>query len=310
MSRKLPVLFASALAGIIGSSQAGAALEQATPASSTPAAAHELDSPNLDEVTVTARGAELERRVAEFVSQIAAAGNGGTEGLPRWSVNQKVCPLVAGLPRQEGEFILGRISETARSAGVPLGEENCTANLYILVSSQPQELLQGMEQRNRPYTVGTYGTQYPSVFESFLKMPRAVKTWYVAVERDQYGQAMPRNREGVSYNLHAEGSFIRFSSTWQLSHAFVVVDRTRLPGVSRGQLADYVAMVGLADIKPGLHLGDAPTILKLFDATPAAATAGMSDWDRAFLEALDATPQTSKQQRDEIGRSMLHQLAH
>jgi hypothetical protein len=67
---------------------------------------------------------------------------------------------------------------------------------------------------------------------------------------------------------------------------YVFVDRAQLNGASERQLADYVAMVSLAEIKSPAHFGDTPTILKLFDARPQAAPEGLSDWDREFLKIL------------------------
>ncbi len=58
-------------------------------------------------------------------------------------------------------------------------------------------------------------------------------------------------------------------SMWSLERVFVVVDKSQLRGVTRGQLADYVALVALADLKPGAKLGDAATILRLFAGTPS-----------------------------------------
>src|SRR5665213_1033428 len=74
-------------------------------------------SERLVEVTVTAHRAKLTPRVTKFVNQIAARGN--EEGLPRWQ--KPVCPFVSGLPRPDAEFILARVSEIAREAGVPAG---------------------------------------------------------------------------------------------------------------------------------------------------------------------------------------------
>ncbi len=82
-----------------------------------------------------------------------------------------------------------------------------------------------------------------------------------------------------------------------------------LSGVTRGQLADYVAMVGLAQLNADLQLGDAPTILTLFSGTPQAASAGMTDWDQAFLKALYDTDQRIKKQRSQISRDMVRVLA-
>jgi hypothetical protein len=68
-------------------------------------------------------------------------------------------------------------------------------------------------------------------------------------------------------------------------------------------------MVGLAEVKLGAPLGDAPTILTLFDRAPQVTGAGMSDWDRAFLKSLYATGQESRLQRSEIALSMVRAIA-
>ncbi len=257
------------------------------------------------EVTVTAHRAELATRVSKFVNQIAAAEN--EEGFPRWQT--PVCPLVSGLPQQEGEFILGRLSEIARAAGAPLAGEHCSPNLYILVHPQPKELLQAMEKRNLAFTFGLYPPP-PNVIGSFIATPRAVRVWYTSVERTPDGlplQACPPYPKCTPGQ--AEASRLSSAVVWQLAHVFVVVDQSRLQGVSRGQLADYVALGGLAQLKPGARLGDAPTILKLFDGAPQAAPAGMTDWDQAFLKSLYATDEKSKLQRSQITQQMVRDIA-
>lgn len=88
-----------------------------------------------------------------------------------------------------------------------------------------------------------------------------------------------------------------------------MIDQTRLSGITRGQLADYVAMVAPADRKPGENLDDAPSILRLLEASPEAAPTGMNDWDLAFLKSLYATDQKSKRQRYEIAQQMIERIA-
>ncbi len=78
-----------------------------------------------------------------------------------------------------------------------------------------------------------------------------------------------------------------------------------------GQVADYVALAALADVDLDARTGDAPSILRLFDAPApgAAAPEGLTDWDRAFLKALYHTPQNSRLQRGEIAGHMLRDIA-
>ena len=95
---------------------------------------------------------------------------------------------------QDGEFVLERISQIAHAAGVPLGDEHCHPNLYILVTSQPEDLLKGMEKRNRGYTFGynpSLRAETPaSVVDEFIKTPHAVRVWYNSNEKDAWGQAL------------------------------------------------------------------------------------------------------------------------
>ena len=288
--------------------------------SGTIAAAQPAASEAVQEVTVTAHRIELEKRISQFVDRIAAAEN-GAEGLARWKV-PPVCPLVSGLPRADGEFILGRLSQIAQAAGVPLAGEDCRPNLYILVTDQPEGLLRAMEQRNRRFTFGydaSGGSFIPAevkegVVEEFINTARPVRVWYHAYEKDSGGNPIPycpyRPGEYVQcLPAVAGGTRAVYSTIWAISRAFVIVDRKRLHQVKLGQLADYVAMSGFAKLKPDAQLGNAPTILTLFTAAPETAPAGMTDWDQTFLKALYATDPQSKHQRSRIAQQMVHEIA-
>jgi hypothetical protein len=272
----------------------------------------------LPEVTVRAQRnaerAELTPKVFAFVSQIAAADGG--EGLARWQV--PVCPLVSGLPREEGEFLLWRISETARAAGAPLAGDRCRPNLYILVTATPTELLQAMAQRKRPVTFG----DAPAItVDTFIATPRPVRVWYNSYLSPGDGSlstagGLPCSAEVLGGALFSPPTYCdweRSSRVWPIhpeafSYVYVIVDETRLHSVSRGQFADYVGLVGLAKLNPVAHVGNIPSILRLFDGTPEAAPAGMSDWDKAFLKSLYGTHQGSKLQQSQIARSMVREI--
>jgi hypothetical protein len=292
---------------MVANADAGAGAEQAPAghAATSPAS----NSGTLPEVMVTAHRIELEKRVSRFVNQIAALEN--QEGLPRW--RRRICPQVTGLPREEGEFVLGRISEIARAAGAPLGDENCGPNLFIVVTTDPKRILEGMNMTTR---LLTFAGAHPSVIDTFIKTPRPVRVWY------RTGMATPdgaplgdTDRTDVNENVFgiphvaAETAYARRNVVWNFTRLLVVVDQTQLRGVSRGQFGDYIAMVSLADLKPGAHLGDAPTILKLFDSAPEAALPGMSEWDQAFLKSLYSTEQTSKGQRDQMAHTIVREIA-
>jgi hypothetical protein len=218
------------------------------------------------QATDQSRRAELYPQVKNFLNEAAALEpivltprleypTVGT--LPGW--RDKICPKLSGLAREDGQFVLARVVEIARATGVRVDGDHCSPNLYIFVTPQPTELLKGLESAYDMF--GPRGRPY--LLDQFIATPRPVRVWY---------------------NIYGAGPSVSFR--FAFTTVLVVVDQTRLQGVSRSQLADYVAMVGLAEIKSDARLGDAPTILRLFEGAPQAAPAGLTDLDQAFLKSL------------------------
>jgi hypothetical protein len=276
----------------------------------------------LQEVTVTAQRLNLNwvernalvQKAATFVYGIQALEN--FSGVPRWK--SPLCPLVSGLPQQQGEFVLARISEIARAAGTRLAGEQCRANLFIFVTAHPQELLRAMEDKH--FAV-SFGNTSPSEVEEFIAKPRPIRVWHNTYrgEGGVLGIGPPPAAQilggGLSsppiYTSAGEGELgpNRLGDLgWAFGPTYVIVDPTQLRGVSQGQFADYVAMVSLAKIRPNAHLGDTPTILRLFDSTPDAAPSGLSEWDLAFLKILYHPELSLAQERSLIALRMVRDM--
>jgi hypothetical protein len=309
---KKPRTFAVAtlLASLAGQ-LAWAADDGSTASAATRHSAGRSSDTSEQEITVTANRIELEKKVSKFVYQIASLQNG--EGLARWRI--PVCPIVAGVEEQEGDFTTRRISEIARAAGVPLAEKPCRPNLLVFVTRDAKQFFSGMSVHTR---LLTFSGAYPSVIDEFIRTPRPVRVWYKTTMSTPDGKLLGDTDRPEDDNqpfggaplVAPETAHARISVIWGMSRVLVVVEQARLQGVSLGQFADYVALAGLAQIKMGAHLGDAPSILKLFDGTPQAAPDGMSDWDRAFLKSLYATASTSKGQRSQIAHTIVHDMTH
>jgi hypothetical protein len=139
------LLLLIAVVGVVSSvtAEAAAPLAPANADASASASAPAGTSQAPPEITVFARRLKLESRITDFVYGIAALDN--EEGVARW--HAPVCPLVTGLAGHSGEFVLGRLSEIARTAAVPLAGEHCHPNLFIFVTTEPKMLLQAMENR-------------------------------------------------------------------------------------------------------------------------------------------------------------------
>lgn len=127
-------------------------------------------SPKLEAVTVEGQR-QLERRVSHFVSSVIV--HYFSDSLVRWAT--QICPLVAGLPREQGEYILARVSQLARDASAPLAGEHCRANFYVIATSEPEVLLQRWWRRNP----GMYNTANGVAgINHFIHSAAAIRCWY------------------------------------------------------------------------------------------------------------------------------------
>ncbi|NBW14020.1 MAG: hypothetical protein EBR82_39080, partial [Caulobacteraceae bacterium] len=88
--------------------------------------------------------------------------------------------------------------------------------------------------------------------------------------------------------------------------SFIIVDVSKTGGVSLTQLADYLAMVSLAQINPEADTGSYLSILNLFD--DPMQTEGLTQWDMAYLQGLYDTVRTRQNRnsaRTEIVASVI-----
>src|SRR4029077_6117110 len=119
----------------------------------------------------------------------------------------------------------------------------------------------------------------------------------------------PDDPANFGTNPWSQASHLTLNVVCAILRVFVGGDPTKFKGVSLGQLADFVAMTGLSQIKVDARLNGAPSILTLFDGPPEATSAGMTDWDRAFLKSCYSTQQKLVLQRSEIARGMVDSIA-
>jgi hypothetical protein len=262
-------------------------------------------APHIDTITVeAARHREaVERQVKAFVAQIAAKPYDSS--LSRWQTVVPMCPLVAGLSREDGEFILARVSKIAAAAGAPLAPEHCKPNLYIVVSADPDALLKAWNKRD-VWMFGDESDQGGTKIRKFLNSNSPIRVWYNAELYSEEGTPLG-NTEG-RVNLRATATRLVFNETRDLTSALIMVDAPRARGVNFGQLAAYIAMLGLAEIRADADVVDAPTILHLFSRSENDRPPGLSTWDEAFLKALYHTEQADKQQLAEIKTTMIEGL--
>jgi hypothetical protein len=283
-------------AGMVAGSIASAAAD--TPPASEP------PKTRIDATTVEATKdrAALEQRVRKFVNAIAVKP--GDESLARWQNQIPLCPLVAGMPKADGEYILSRVSKIASAAGAPLAPANCKGNLFIVVTSDPEGVIKAWSKRD-VRIFGEETDQGGTKIREFLSSS-PVRVWY-NTEFYQIDGTPLGNLEGRSGEA-AVATKIDTNNYRALSSVMAIVDTRRMKDVSFGQVAAYVAMVGLVQIRPQANVTEAPTILNLFDASGKAPPA-LTAWDESFLKAVYQTRITDKAQMAEIKTAMVQDVA-
>jgi hypothetical protein len=259
---------------------------------------------SIDSTTVAAPRdrAAVERQVRTFVNAIAIKP--GDESLARWQTQIPLCPLVAGMPSKDGEYILSRVSKIAAAAGAPLAPANCKGNFYIIVTSDPDGVIKAWSKRD-VRLFGDEADQGGAKIREF-NATSSVRVWYNTEFYRLDGTPLG-NAEGRT-NDSARATRLETNNYRALSSIIALVDTRHLKNVSFGQVAAYVSMIGLVQLRPQANVTDVPTILNLF-ADTAKAPPGLTAWDESFLKAVYQTRITDRTQLAAIKTAMVQDVA-
>jgi hypothetical protein len=264
----------------------------------------ETPKTTIDSTTVEASRDHdaVERRIGTFVNAIAVKP--GDESLARWQNQIPMCPLVAGIPSADGEYILSRVSKIASAAGAPVAAQNCKGNFFVVVTSDPDAVIKAWSKRD----VRMFGDETDQggakIHEFQSSTP--IRVWY-NTEFYQLDGTPLGNVEGRA-TVAGRATRIEINNYRALSSVVAVVDARKMKGVSFGQVAAYVAMVGLVQIRPAAKVADAPSILNLFSES-GKAPPGLTAWDESFLKAAYRTRSTDKAQIAAIKSAMVQDVA-
>lgn len=276
--------------------------EEPTPKPGQPATSSTPDT-ELESVTVEAkrRRERIDQQVSKFVYSVA--GSGRVESLARWNV--PACVATAGLTAAETDFVKKRIAQIATDADVPLGGPACGPNFVVIVTPEPEELLKEWWSENHRLFNRDRGV---GGVNRFIQTDQPVRVWHNACNAPP-GIPAHAFSTGEHCNVGMTGSRLTWAAVRAIYTAIVVVDLTQIEGLTFGQVADYVAMVGLAQIQPNPELGDISTILGLFATSGTDRSKGLTVWDQSFLNAVYATTDGSTTEISLIKLRMSEELA-
>jgi hypothetical protein len=254
----------------------------------------------LPEITIT--GENLKRAVDRFITEaMDFHGRSREHPIARW--REPLCLLVTSLTRTKRQFVRDRLVGTWASLALPLGKPGCRANFFVVVSAQPEADLKAF-WRHSGGMFGGAGAQ------SFIDTPQPVRIWYNTrlIDSDGGDGRFHGPPTEVSRFLGAALPDLEFSAVPAISSVIAIVDSNRVVGLDWRQVADYIAMAGLTELKPDGDIGEVPSILRLFTTSGDARPQHLTAWDKAFIKELYATNPVSRGQRFEIGQRMYRDL--
>jgi hypothetical protein len=293
---------------------------------SAPARAADPTSPAADALPAVIVRAPAPKRVHQLVQQFGEAFSG--DRLSRWA--RPVCPLVLGLERDHAFYIEQRIDTIAKAAGVPVESGKCEPNLVVVVSEHATALRQSIARRGRGML--NSGSRWPidkvqlRAFAMDDDAPAHV--FYLNGESATFGGSA-LDVAGSSTLADVNGALSNFlfgppvvsgfapsrlipKADDALQRVFVIIDGERVVGLTLQQIAAYVSMVALAEIRIDPPLQNVDTITAMFADKTAGKTPAddLTFWDRAYIGALYNSPsQTSlASQRSIMSQRIAHSI--
>lgn len=250
-----------------------------------------LDPPPEPDIVVAGERRSLRDRIIAFVSSVTPQT--ASAQVARW--DRRLCLNVEGASPQQHAFFAASIAAAGRELGLAVVRDSgCEPAAHIVFSPDPNLLLDRIDE-TRP---GFFGAIPPADRNVLRSSDAAVRWLSFAQLRGGAGEtptgfSIDIGKGGVERTgpaVRAIPSRLQTGARMDLQSMIVLVDSSRLEGISNRSLAAFLAMVVLGNVRPDHQAPGATSILGLFrsDRPAGLATEGLSPWDRAYLRSLYA----------------------
>jgi hypothetical protein len=228
--------------------------------------------------------------------------------LSRWRA--PVCPYVTGFAAEQNRFIAARIVQISLAAKQIAPEKACDPNIIVIASANDLTLRRQIGEH--PKTLLSPQSRWPVdklQLGAFVKddgLPAHV--FYESSITSAFAGGTPLDQvASTGSSADVSGALSAFGAPEvdqarasrltpnvddAFSRVFVVLDGRRLDGLTSGQIAAYVAMITLAEVRVDAPPGEVDSIVNLFTdkTTGRPPPEDLTFWDRAYLGALYNAP--------------------
>jgi hypothetical protein len=273
------------------------------PASASATAQAPASAPAVAGVTVTAPAL---KRVPALVESFGRPYSG--DRLSRW--RGPVCPYVTGFAPEQNSFIAARIVQISQAAKQLAPAKTCDPNIIVVAS--PNDLTLRRQIGQHPQTLLSPQSRWPVdkiQLWAFIKDDGApAHVFYASSIVSAVGSGIPLDEGAVNGSVADAGGALSAFGAPEIANArasrltpnaddafnrvVVVLDGRQLDGLTGGQIAAYVSMITLAEVRLEATPRDVDTIVNLFADRTAGRTLpeDLTFWDRAYLGALYNAP--------------------
>jgi hypothetical protein len=239
-----------------------------------------------------------------FVQSVA--GPIGDRDMALW--REPICVGVGNLQAEVAQAIADRVSDWADALGLVVDEPGCRPNIFVTATENGNTTARELvAARRQEFVTGVGGSDRGrTALDRFQRSDRLVRWWHVSLAVDERtgnpirrmpgqppvdwtGRRLSRVTDfGVNAMITSPSRLTR-SGRDDFQQVMVILDIDAFEAASLGQIADYIAMVALAQIDPEAQPTH-PSILSLFDESADQAEM-LTRWDQAFLHGLYSADQ-------------------
>lgn len=228
---------------------------------------------------IVVTGQRQKREIAQALKKLI--GPTGSEQLARFE--DKVCPMVIGMPRDWTARMTRMIRDNIAAVGGKLEAPGCKPNALAIFIDQPNDLIAALHEEE-PHLFN----MEPREFDNFARRPGPIWSWHVTDLRGRDGEQLAQGKSGVNdfaVVKNAAASRLYTNIREDMLAGFVVIDRPKTVGKSLRQIADLLTMHLLLDVKPDAGSRDKASILSLFEprGDNEALPARFSSFDKGAL---------------------------
>jgi hypothetical protein len=173
----------------------------------------------------------------------------------------------------------------------------------VFFIDRPQELMQGLHRKMHGLFEGQYAAENRRLIERY----RPAYSWK-AIELRSIDGVTVRDRR-----VRAIATRLSSNVRYDIVNSYLVLDITKTPGMTLGQIADFASLQLMSEIAPESTGRSRPdSMLRLFEvADPTSLPARMTAFDRGMIAGLydpDLDDAPAGTQRGRLAQTILREM--